>query len=184
MKRYNSVYDGVYTKPNEMVEEANGDWVRWEDVEALEALEDKCAELEAKCAELLKGLEAIENGVKIGLPMGEILHIAKKYRKAAARRRHRQSERRAAMSKTKWPLADIEGDLQMPTAVLREIIRQCKEAKDQRDELLRTLEIVAGLYGVATSDCRYSHLEVATQAFYMASIARAAIAKAKGESDE
>lgn len=85
------------------------------------------------------------------------------------------------MSKTKWTLADIEADLQMPTAVLREIIRQCKEAKDQRDELLRALEIVAGLYGVATSDCKYSHLEVATQAFYMASIARAAIAKAKGE---
>ena len=33
MKRYNSVYDGVYTKPNEMVEEANGEWVRWEDVQ-------------------------------------------------------------------------------------------------------------------------------------------------------
>jgi hypothetical protein len=32
VKRYNSVYDGVYTKPNEMVEEPNGDWVRWEDV--------------------------------------------------------------------------------------------------------------------------------------------------------
>ena len=56
MKRYNSVYDGVYTKPNEMVEEANGDWVRWEDVEALE---DKCAELESKCAELLEALEGI-----------------------------------------------------------------------------------------------------------------------------
>lgn len=41
MKRYNSVYDGVYTKPNEMVEEANGDWVRWEDVQhVLQLLSD------------------------------------------------------------------------------------------------------------------------------------------------
>ncbi len=41
MKRYNSVYDGVYTKPNEMVEEPNGDWVRWEDVEqVLQLLSD------------------------------------------------------------------------------------------------------------------------------------------------
>ena len=56
MKRYNSVYDGVYTKPNEMVEEANGDWVRWEDVEA------QCAELEAKCAELLEALEGMLRG--------------------------------------------------------------------------------------------------------------------------
>ena len=35
MKRYNSVYDGIYTKPNEMVEEPHGDWVRYEDVEAV-----------------------------------------------------------------------------------------------------------------------------------------------------
>jgi hypothetical protein len=41
VKRYNSVYDGVYTKPNEMVEEPNGDWVRWEDVEqVLQLLSD------------------------------------------------------------------------------------------------------------------------------------------------
>ena len=49
MKRYNSIYDGVYTKPNEMVEEANGDWVRWEDVD----------QLEAQNAELLEASEAI-----------------------------------------------------------------------------------------------------------------------------
>ena len=35
MKRYNSVYEGVYTKPNEMIEEPHGDWVRYEDVEAV-----------------------------------------------------------------------------------------------------------------------------------------------------
>lgn len=35
MKRYNSVYAGSYTKPHEMVEEKDGDYVLWEDVEAL-----------------------------------------------------------------------------------------------------------------------------------------------------
>lgn len=34
MKRYNSVYAGSYTKPHEMVEENDGDWVWFEDVEA------------------------------------------------------------------------------------------------------------------------------------------------------
>ena len=54
MKRYNSVYDGSYTKPHEMVEEKDGDWVKWEDVEALK---EKCAELDSKCAELLQALQ-------------------------------------------------------------------------------------------------------------------------------
>lgn len=35
MKRYNSVYAGSYTKPHEMVEEKDGDWVWYEDVEEM-----------------------------------------------------------------------------------------------------------------------------------------------------
>jgi uncharacterized membrane protein YozB (DUF420 family) len=54
-------------------------------------LSEDVAELEAINAELLEALEAIVNGVNIGLPIGEILHIAKKYRKAA----------RAAIAKAK-----------------------------------------------------------------------------------
>lgn len=38
MKRYNSVYAGSYTKPHEMVEENDGDWVWFEDVENLQDL--------------------------------------------------------------------------------------------------------------------------------------------------
>lgn len=46
MKRYNQVRDGSYEPRSEMVEETNGDWVWYEDVEA-------------QCAELLEASEAI-----------------------------------------------------------------------------------------------------------------------------
>lgn len=49
MKRYNSVYAGSYTKPHEMVEENDGDWVWFEDVEHLEAIN----------AELLEAVESL-----------------------------------------------------------------------------------------------------------------------------
>lgn len=52
MKRYNAVQGGVYDN-SVMVEEKDGDWVWYEDVEA------QCAELETKCAELLEASEAI-----------------------------------------------------------------------------------------------------------------------------
>lgn len=45
MKRYNSVYNGSYTKPHEMVEETLGDWVWYEDVERL--LEERDVLMEA-----------------------------------------------------------------------------------------------------------------------------------------
>lgn len=55
MKRYNQVRNGSYEPRSEMVEERDGDWVWWEDVETQCAkLESKCAELETKCAELLE----------------------------------------------------------------------------------------------------------------------------------
>ena len=47
MKRYNQVRDGSYEPRSEMVEEDNGDWVWYEDVEHLEAIN----------AELLEALE-------------------------------------------------------------------------------------------------------------------------------
>lgn len=53
MKRYNQVRDGSYEPRSEMVEEIDGDYVLWEDVDA------KCAELESKCAELLEAAKNI-----------------------------------------------------------------------------------------------------------------------------
>lgn len=53
MKRYNSVYAGSYTKPHEMVEEKDGDWVKWEDVQ-------DCA----KCAELLDACKSALTAMK------------------------------------------------------------------------------------------------------------------------
>jgi hypothetical protein len=84
IKRYTLIHRPGQTQP-ELVVCEKSDYNAMCYSRDVSFIEAKCAELEAKCAELLKGLEAIENGVKIGLPMGEILHIAKKYRKAAAR---------------------------------------------------------------------------------------------------
>lgn len=59
IQRYDLLDGDSYGKRYQMVEETNGDWVWYEDVEALE---DKCAELESQRAELLKALKRLLGG--------------------------------------------------------------------------------------------------------------------------